>query len=54
MQIDGTTTPMMINDASVLGQAQVSNGYVYAIDKVLTPGWTPPAAAAAPAATPAP
>ena len=39
VQIDGTTTPMMINDASVLGQAQVSNGYVYVIDKVLTPGW---------------
>jgi uncharacterized surface protein with fasciclin (FAS1) repeats len=56
VQIDGTTTPMMINDANVVGEAQVSNGYVYAIDKVLTPGWTPPAAApdaAAPAPTPA-
>jgi len=58
VQIDGTVTPMMINDANVLGQAQVANGDVYVIDKVLTPGWTPPAAAAAapaaPAATPAP
>ena len=50
MQIDGTTTPIMINDASVVGHAAVSNGDIYAIDKVLTPG----GAGAAPAATPAP
>jgi uncharacterized surface protein with fasciclin (FAS1) repeats len=49
VQIDGTVSPMRINDANVLGQAEVANGDVYVIDKVLTPGWTPPAAA-----TPAP
>jgi len=51
VQIDGTGSPIRINDANVVGHASVSNGDIYAIDKVLTPGGTP--AAAAPAATPA-
>jgi uncharacterized surface protein with fasciclin (FAS1) repeats len=51
VQIDGTGPTIMVNDASVVGHAVVSNGDIYAIDKVLTPGG---AAAAAPAATPAP
>jgi uncharacterized surface protein with fasciclin (FAS1) repeats len=50
VQIDGTGSMIMVNDASVVGHAVVSNGDIYAIDKVLTPG----GAAAAPAATPAP
>ena len=38
VHIDGTTTPIMINDADVVGQATVSNGDIYALDKVLSPG----------------
>ena len=54
VQIDGTGSPLHINDADVVGSAVVSNGDIYAIDKVLTSGSTAPAAAAAaPAATPA-
>ncbi|MDR3513429.1 MAG: fasciclin domain-containing protein, partial [Caulobacteraceae bacterium] len=56
VQINATGTPIKINDANVVGQATVSNGNIYAVDKVLTPGWTPPAAAPAapaPAAPPA-
>jgi uncharacterized surface protein with fasciclin (FAS1) repeats len=56
VQINATAAPVKINDANVVGEATVSNGNIYAIDKVLTPGWTPPAApaaAAAPAAPPA-
>jgi uncharacterized surface protein with fasciclin (FAS1) repeats len=51
VQIDGTGATIMVNDASVVGHAAVSNGDIYAIDKVLTPGG---AAAAAPAPAPAP
>jgi uncharacterized surface protein with fasciclin (FAS1) repeats len=55
VQVNGTAAPIKINDADVVGQSHVSNGYIYAIDKVLTPGWTPPAAApAAPAPAGAP
>ena len=36
VQIDGTGAPIKINDASVLGQVTVSNGTIYAVDKVLT------------------
>jgi uncharacterized surface protein with fasciclin (FAS1) repeats len=56
VQINATAAPTKINDANVVGEATVTNGNIYAIDKVLTPGWTPPAApaaAAAPAAPPA-
>jgi uncharacterized surface protein with fasciclin (FAS1) repeats len=52
VQIDGTGSPMRINDADIVGSAVVSNGDIYAIDKVLTPGSGAPAAAA-PAAPPA-
>jgi uncharacterized surface protein with fasciclin (FAS1) repeats len=52
VQIDGTVSPMRINDANVLGQAQVANGDVYVIDKVLTPGWTAPAEAPAGSSAP--
>jgi uncharacterized surface protein with fasciclin (FAS1) repeats len=50
VQIDGTVSPIRVNDAAVVGHAAVSNGDIYAIDKVLTPGG---AAAAAPAPAPA-
>jgi uncharacterized surface protein with fasciclin (FAS1) repeats len=33
--IDGSTTPIHVNDAAVIGQATVSNGQIYVIDKVL-------------------
>ena len=36
VQIDGTSAPIRINDASVLGHVTVSNGTIYAVDKVLT------------------
>lgn len=49
VQIDGTVSPIRVNDADVVGHASVSNGDIYAIDKVLTPGGSA-AAAAAPAA----
>jgi uncharacterized surface protein with fasciclin (FAS1) repeats len=52
VQIDATGPTIRINDANVVGEATVSNGNIYAIDKVLTPGWTAPAAAA-PSAAPA-
>lgn len=48
--IDGTTTPPTINGANVVGQAAVSNGDIYALDQVLSPDYTPPAAPAASAA----
>jgi uncharacterized surface protein with fasciclin (FAS1) repeats len=35
--VDGTSTPIHVNDADVVGQAKVSNGEIYVIDKVLTP-----------------
>ncbi len=52
VQVDGTGATIMVNDASVVGHAAVSNGDIYAINKVLTPGGA--AAAAAPAAPAAP
>lgn len=55
LYLDGSKTPPMVNDANII-QADVttSNGIIHVIDKVLTPGFTPPAAPveAAPAATP--
>ena len=35
VQIDGTGAPIKINDATVLGEVGVSNGTIYAVDKVL-------------------
>ncbi len=46
VQVDGTGTPIKVNDAEVVGQAAVSNGQIYAVNKVLTA----PGAASAPAA----
>jgi uncharacterized surface protein with fasciclin (FAS1) repeats len=37
VQIDGSATPFKANDADIVGQATVSNGDVYAVDKVLRP-----------------
>ncbi len=57
VQIDGTVSPIRINDANVVGHAAVSNGDIYAIDKVLmsdSPAAAAPAPTAPPAATPAP
>lgn len=48
VQVDATGAQAKFDDADVQGQAKVSNGYIYVVDKVLTqPG------AAAAAATPA-
>jgi len=45
VQIDGSATPIKINDATVVAQAGVSNGQIYAVDKVLmAPGAAAPAA----------
>ena len=45
VQIDGTGAPIKINDATVVAQAAVSNGQIYAVDKVLmAPGAAAPAA----------
>lgn len=44
VQIDGSGTPIRINEATVQGEADASNGSIYVIDQVLTP---PTAAAAA-------
>ena len=35
VQVDGTGAPIKINDATVLGEVGVSNGTIYAVDKVL-------------------
>ena len=35
VQVDGTGAAIKINDASVLGEVAVSNGTIYAVDKVL-------------------
>ena len=36
VQIDGTGAAIKVNDATVLGEVGVSNGTIYAVDKVLT------------------
>ncbi|HXQ10012.1 MAG TPA: fasciclin domain-containing protein [Caulobacteraceae bacterium] len=50
VQIDGSATPFKANDADIVGQATVSNGDVYVVDKVLMPQ---AAASAASSAAPA-
>jgi uncharacterized surface protein with fasciclin (FAS1) repeats len=50
VQIDGSGTPFKANNANIVGEAQVSNGDIYAVDKVLSPQT---AAAAASSASPA-
>jgi uncharacterized surface protein with fasciclin (FAS1) repeats len=46
VQVDGTGPSIKVNDATVVAQAQVSNGQIYAVDKVLTaPGAAPTPAA---------
>lgn len=49
VHINGTGATVQINDATVVGEGAVSNGFVYAVDKVLDPAYVPPAAPAAPA-----
>jgi len=45
VQIDGTGAPIKVNDATVVAQATVSNGQIYAVDKVLSaPGAGAPVA----------
>jgi uncharacterized surface protein with fasciclin (FAS1) repeats len=46
VQVDGTGAEIKVNDATVVGQAAVSNGQIYAVNKVLMA----PGAAAAPTA----
>jgi uncharacterized surface protein with fasciclin (FAS1) repeats len=47
VQIDASANPAKVNDADVEGDVHVSNGYIYVVNKVLSPT---PMAAAAPAA----
>jgi uncharacterized surface protein with fasciclin (FAS1) repeats len=35
--VDGSSSPIHVNDADVIGQATVTNGQIYVIDKVLSP-----------------
>jgi uncharacterized surface protein with fasciclin (FAS1) repeats len=49
VEIDASVTPAKFDNADVEGQAHVSNGYIYVVDKVLTEP-----TAAAPGAAPAP
>lgn len=44
VQIDGSGSPIKINDAAVQGEADASNGSIYVIDQVLTPPTTAAAA----------
>ncbi|HLK23095.1 MAG TPA: fasciclin domain-containing protein [Caulobacteraceae bacterium] len=37
VQIDGSSTPFKVNNADIVGQAAVSNGQIYALDRVLSP-----------------
>lgn len=55
LTIDGTGEAIKANGATVI-QADVAatNGLIQVVDGVLSPGWTPPAAAAAPLTTVAP
>jgi uncharacterized surface protein with fasciclin (FAS1) repeats len=53
VQIDGTVSPIKVNGANVIGHAAVSNGDIYAVDQVLTPGGAA-TGVSTPTATPAP
>lgn len=45
--VDGASTPNKVNDATLVQPpVAVTNGVVYVIDKVIAPGYTPPAAPA--------
>ena len=44
LAFDGTGPVLMVNDAKVIGEGQASNGFIYAIEKVLGPAAPPPAA----------
>lgn len=52
--VDAGTKPAKVNDATLLQAVKATNGNIYVIDKVIAPGYTPPAAPAVPAETPAP
>jgi len=43
--VDGSETPAKANDATILADVAVSNGVIHAVDKVLSPTFTPPPAA---------
>jgi uncharacterized surface protein with fasciclin (FAS1) repeats len=43
--VDGSMTPKKANDADIVADVQVSNGVIHAVDKVLSPNFTPPPAA---------
>lgn len=43
--VDGSATPHKANDANILADVTVSNGVIHVVDKVLSPTFTPPAAA---------
>jgi uncharacterized surface protein with fasciclin (FAS1) repeats len=43
VEIDGTGSAIKVNDATVVAQAVVSNGEIYAVDKVLAPAAAAPA-----------
>jgi uncharacterized surface protein with fasciclin (FAS1) repeats len=44
--IDGSATPAKANDADIVADVMVSNGVIHVVDKVLSPTFTPPPAAA--------
>jgi uncharacterized surface protein with fasciclin (FAS1) repeats len=46
LYVDGSSTPYKVNDATILQDVNVSNGVIHVVDKVLSPGFTPPAAPA--------
>ncbi|WP_374570028.1 fasciclin domain-containing protein [Phenylobacterium sp.] len=51
VEIDGSGDHIMVNDADVVQtDVMATNGVIHVIDKVLNPDWTPPPAAAEPAA----
>jgi uncharacterized surface protein with fasciclin (FAS1) repeats len=43
--VDGSMTPKKANDADIVADVAVSNGVIHAVDKVLSPNFTPPPAA---------
>jgi uncharacterized surface protein with fasciclin (FAS1) repeats len=52
--VDGASTPNKVNDATLLQpNVKATNGFIYVVDKVLAPGFTPPSAPAEEPAAPA-
>jgi uncharacterized surface protein with fasciclin (FAS1) repeats len=41
--VDGASTPNTVNGATLLQHIKTTNGDIYIVDKVIAPGYTPPA-----------